>query len=86
MSFFFFFTCLLAGVPTTLCPSSVKATTEGVVLKPSAFSMTLGVLPSMTATQELVVPKSIPTIYSDLETFLEKKRLLKKKTLKNKAN
>ena len=27
---------------------------------PSAFSMTLAVLPSMTATQEFVVPKSIP--------------------------
>jgi hypothetical protein len=29
---------------------------------PSAFSMTLALLPSMTATQELVVPKSIPMI------------------------
>src|SRR5215207_9422536 len=27
---------------------------------PSAFSMTFGVLPSITATQELVVPRSIP--------------------------
>ena len=31
-------------------------TKEGVVLMPSAFSMTLGVLPSITATQLLVVP------------------------------
>jgi len=32
-------------------------TKEGVVLIPSAFSMTLGVLPSMIATQLLVVPE-----------------------------
>jgi len=38
----------------------VNATTEGVVLEPSAFSITLAVLPSITATQEFVVPKSIP--------------------------
>ena len=38
----------------------VKATTEGVVRAPSAFSMTLAALPSMTETQELVVPRSIP--------------------------
>ena len=38
----------------------VKATMDGVVRAPSAFSITLGVLPSMTATQELVVPRSIP--------------------------
>lgn len=29
---------------------------------PSAFSMTLGLLPSITATHEFVVPKSIPMI------------------------
>src|SRR5262245_5126617 len=33
---------------------------EGVVRMPSAFSMTFGVLPSITATHELVVPRSIP--------------------------
>src|SRR5580704_5916183 len=33
---------------------------EGVVRMPSAFSITLGVLPSMTATHELVVPRSMP--------------------------
>ncbi len=38
------------------------ATTDGVVRTPSAFSMTFGFLPSMTATQELVVPRSIPMI------------------------
>lgn len=38
----------------------MNATTDGVVLEPSEFSMTLGFLPSIIATQELVVPKSIP--------------------------
>jgi hypothetical protein len=52
--------CLLAVSPTTL-PSLVKAMMEGVVLEPSEFSMTFGMVPSMIATQELVVPKSMPT-------------------------
>src|SRR5262245_57116468 len=50
----------LAGWPTRRSPSSVKATIEGVVRMPSEFSMTLGAEPSITATQELVVPRSIP--------------------------
>src|SRR5262249_16677675 len=50
----------LAGWPTRRSPSSVKATIEGVVRMPSAFSITFGVLPSMTATHELVVPRSMP--------------------------
>src|SRR6185312_8395369 len=50
----------LAGCPTSRSPSSVNATMEGVVRMPSAFSMTFGVLPSMTATHELVVPRSMP--------------------------
>src|SRR5271155_2088952 len=49
-----------AGWPTSRSPSSVKATMDGVVRMPSAFSMTFGVLPSITATQEFVVPRSIP--------------------------
>jgi hypothetical protein len=36
---------------------------EGVVLRPSLLGMTTGSLPSITATQELVVPKSIPIIF-----------------------
>src|SRR5881397_1636612 len=52
--------CRLAGWPTRRSPSSVKATIEGVVRMPSEFSMTLGAEPSITATQELVVPRSIP--------------------------
>ncbi|MGK0138492.1 MAG: hypothetical protein ACI9DJ_001948, partial [Algoriphagus sp.] len=40
-----------------------KATIEGVVLAPSLLAMTTGSLPSITATQEFVVPKSIPIIF-----------------------
>jgi hypothetical protein len=36
---------------------------EGVVLLPSALAITTGSPPSMTATQELVVPRSIPIIF-----------------------
>src|SRR5215470_12928369 len=50
----------LAGWPTSRSPSSVNATIEGVVRMPSAFSMTFGAEPSITATQELVVPRSMP--------------------------
>ncbi len=35
---------------------------DGVVRSPSLFSMTRGLPPSMTATQELVVPRSMPII------------------------
>src|SRR5580698_3372781 len=49
-----------ADWPTRRSPSSVKATIDGVVRIPSAFSMTFGVLPSITATHEFVVPRSIP--------------------------
>jgi hypothetical protein len=53
--------CRLAGSPTSTSPSLLKATTDGVVRMPSAFAMTLGSPPSSTATQEFVVPRSIPT-------------------------
>ena len=53
--------CRLAGIPANRSPSAVNATTEGVVLFPSEFSRILPVLPSITATQEFVVPRSIPT-------------------------
>src|SRR5512144_894908 len=52
--------------PTSRSPSLVNATTEGVVRPPSALGMTTGSPPSMTATTELVVPRSIPMI---LETM-----------------
>ncbi len=53
----------LATVPTSRSPPSVKATTDGVVRPPSAFSSTVGSPPSITATQELVVPRSIPIVF-----------------------
>ena len=49
----------LAGWPTRRSPS-VNATTEGVVRAPSEFSITRGCEPSITATHEFVVPRSIP--------------------------
>jgi hypothetical protein len=42
----------------------VNATTLGVSRLPSAFGMTFASLPSITATTELVVPKSMPMILS----------------------
>src|SRR5260221_12782115 len=54
----------LAEAPTRTSPSSVKATTEGVVREPSEFSIPLGLPPSMIATQELVVPRSMPMIFA----------------------
>src|SRR5215471_2664541 len=56
----------LAGCPINLSPSPVNATIDGVVRAPSAFSITLGVEPSMTATQELVVPRSMPITFAML--------------------
>ena len=47
--------------PTRRSPFLVKATTDGVVRAPSALVMTVGLPPSMAATAELVVPRSIPT-------------------------
>src|SRR6516165_7030119 len=49
-----------ADWPTRRSPDSVNATIEGVVRIPSLFSITLAFLPSITATQEFVVPRSIP--------------------------
>ena len=49
-----------AAPPTRRSPSLVKATTLGVVRSPSALVITTGLPPSTTATQELVVPRSIP--------------------------
>src|SRR5512134_2674613 len=49
-----------AGWPTSRSPASVNATIDGVVRAPSVFSMTRTSLPSMTATHEFVVPRSMP--------------------------
>ena len=44
----------------------LNATTDGVVLPPSGFGITFGAPASRTAAHELVVPKSIPIIFSIL--------------------
>src|SRR4051812_10379076 len=56
--------CRLATVPTRRSPLCVKATTDGVVRPPSAFSMTVGSPPSSTAMHEFVVPRSIPMVFA----------------------
>ena len=42
--------------------SMTKTSADGVVLAPSVLVITVGLPPSMTATHEFVVPKSIPII------------------------
>src|SRR5579863_2462064 len=54
----------LAGWPTSTSLSLVKATMDGVVRSPSLFSITRGLPPSMMATHELVVPRSIPITFA----------------------
>ena len=51
-----------ADWPTSTSESEPNATMEGVVRSPSLFSMTRGLVPSMTATHEFVVPRSIPMV------------------------
>src|ERR1700757_3686227 len=55
--------CRLATWPTSRSPLLANATTDGVVRLPSWFAMTVGWPPSITATHEFVVPKSIPIIF-----------------------
>src|SRR5689334_11835313 len=57
-----------ATVPTRRSPESVKATTDGVVRPPSAFSSTVGSSPSITAMAELVVPRSIPIVFATFDS------------------
>ena len=52
----------LATWPTSRSPDLAKATTDGVIRPPSALVMTCGSPPSMAATTEFVVPRSIPMI------------------------
>src|SRR3979411_296192 len=54
----------LASWPTNRSPVLVKATTDGVVRLPSLLIITVGLPPSITATTEFVVPKSIPTAFA----------------------
>src|SRR4051794_28103593 len=51
-----------ASWPTSRSPVLVNATTDGTVRPPSADAMTVGSPPSMTATTEFVVPRSMPMI------------------------
>src|ERR1044071_9146302 len=60
----------LAGSPTLRSPFFKNATTEGVVRRPSSLAITTGSLPSITATQLLVVPRSIPIIFPIVCFFL----------------
>ena len=60
--------CRLATWPTSRSPSLVNPTTDGVVRPPSAFGMTTGSPPSMTATTELVVPRSMPMTLSAISS------------------
>src|SRR5690348_1957750 len=59
----------LATWPTSRSPLFEKATTEGVVRAPSALGMTTGSPPSMTATHELVVPRSIPITFGTFASY-----------------
>src|SRR5689334_3257185 len=53
----------LAICPTRRSPFSVNPTMDGVVLPPSLLGTTWGDPPSITATQQLVVPRSIPMTF-----------------------
>ena len=60
----FVMACRLATWPTRISPSFVKATTDGVRRLPSWLGMTVGLPPSITATTELVVPRSMPITFA----------------------
>src|ERR1700730_9559887 len=59
-----------ASWPTSRSPVLVNATTDGVVRLPSAFGMTVGTPPSITAITEFVVPRSMPTTGAAMERSL----------------
>src|SRR5712691_6142596 len=54
----------LASWPTRRSPVLVNATTEGVKRFPSLLIITVGFPPSITATTEFVVPRSMPTAFA----------------------
>src|SRR5947209_5768653 len=62
--------CRFATWPTRRSPLLVMATTEGVSREPSLFSSTVGSPASMTATTELVVPRSMPITFAITYRFL----------------
>ena len=53
-----------AARPTSFS-DPLNATYDGVVRMPSLFSITRAACPSITATHEFVVPRSIPTTLPD---------------------
>lgn len=61
--------------PTRRSPAFVNATTDGVVRAPSLFVMMVGLPPSIAATAEFVVPRSIPTTCKRKEGKSNKLRL-----------
>src|SRR6185503_2052143 len=61
--------CRLAIWPTRISPSLVKATTEGVMRLPSWLGTTRGSPPSITATTEFVVPRSMPITFPMLSSL-----------------
>ena len=65
--------CRLAGSPTRRAPSLLKATTEGNAFPywvvPSALGIIVGFPACNTAAAELLVPRSIPIIFSFLLDF-----------------
>src|SRR5688572_15137839 len=61
--------CRLAICPTSRSPSLVNATIEGVVRAPSWLTTTVGCPASITATAELVVPRSIPITFPGMRVL-----------------
>ncbi len=59
----FVMACRFATWPTMRSPVLENATTDGVVRAPSEFGITTGLPPSITATQEFVVPRSMPIVF-----------------------
>jgi hypothetical protein len=60
--------CLLAGSPTSICPSFVNATYDGNALPPRLVPSALGIIvdfpPIKAAAAELLVPTSIPIVFA----------------------
>src|SRR6266478_4350113 len=61
--------CRLAICPTSRSPASVNPTIDGVVRLPSELGITTGSPPSITATQLLVVPRSMPMTLGIADPF-----------------
>src|SRR6185503_18044998 len=71
----FVMACRLATCPTRISPSFVKATTDGVSRLPSWLGITVGLPPSITATTELVVPRSMPITFAISAVLPSRSRL-----------